>query len=233
MTKGWLLFLFIILFLIGTFFGYFMALKKRDTINITPSQVSTNEIDKTTSWSQVTTNESLILNSVEQLVENFLSIKDESQISELMKNDYLSSYILTTQKILQEWKILTEQKRKQIDEHTDIFIDLLYIALQKDEKNKAYVESFKTSKDFVLYFRESVFTGKALGKDMDVSETIANNRSYCQDNTAFPTQKDKNACIAQMDFFHANSLNDCTGIDKTIFPGWREICDDYFTMMKQ
>jgi hypothetical protein len=171
------------------------------------------------------------LNSVEQLVENFLLINNESQISKLITQNYLSSYLLTTQKILQEGKVLKEQRRKQIDDHTDVFLSLLFKVLLKDEKNKEFVESFKTDKEFIQYFRESIFTGKVIGQDMDISETIANNRAYCSSEQYFPIETDSKACLVQMDFFHAKLLSDCDHIDKNLFPGWREICDDYFKLL--
>lgn len=231
MNKGSLLFIFVFLFLLGIYFGYYLFQKRWDWINPERTQTSLSITNSTISWSVEKNVPDLQLNSVEQLVENFLFIHDESQVSKIIEQNYLSSYLLTTQKILQEGKILKTERRKQIDDHTDTFLSLLYKALLKDEKNKEFVESFKTDKEFIQYFRESIFTGKAIGQDMDIAETIANNRAYCSDENYFPVEADRKACLVQMDFFHAKSLSDCNNIDKNLFSGWREICDGYFKLL--
>lgn len=231
MTKGSLLFIFVFLFLLGIYFGYYLSQKKWDWINTEIKKNSVSTTNQTISWAKEKDTPDVELNSVEQLVENFLLIHDESQVSRLIEQNYFSSYLLTTQKILQEGKVLKEQRRNQIDDHTDTFLSLLYKVLLKDEKNKVFVEPFKTDKEFIQYFRESIFTGKAIGQDMDTAETIANNRAYCSDEKYFPVEADRKACIVQMDFFHAKSLSDCSNIDKDLFPGWREICDGYFKLL--
>lgn len=238
MSKWPFLFI-IVLFLLWAIIFWYYASNKKGNISIASqsgiSQSGTITTTITSTGLVVETQPDAVtikLNSLEQLVENFLLVQEVDQVNKLIEQDYLSSYLLTTQKILQEGKILTEQKRKQIDEHTDVFLGLLYKVLLKDERNKEYIEPFKTDKEFIQYFHQSIFTGKVLGQDMDISETIANNRSYCSDEKLFPIEKDRKSCMAQMDFFNAKSLSDCSNIDKTLFPGWRELCDDYFSMIK-
>jgi hypothetical protein len=78
--------------------------------------------------------------------------------------------------------------------------------------------------------KNTAFTGEADSSlDLDISEIISQNREYCNNTSTFPTDVDKKWCLAQMDFYHSTSLQDCDTIDGSLFPDWKNICNAYYT----
>lgn len=165
------------------------------------------------------------INSVEQLVRNFLLVRTTKQVQEIQNQEMLSLNVLFIQKIITEKKLFTQQERQEMDAHLDVFFWLVYDVYSKDPKFN--IDSSTTRDDFVRFARESILTGKALDKDLDIAEIIANNVSYCSDKSIFSVQRDMDYCRAQMTLYHSKSSNDCNNIDTTQFPELAQMCRDY------
>jgi hypothetical protein len=42
------------------------------------------------------------------------------------------------------------------------------------------ISNFHTREEFSMFMFSDVFTGKALGKDIDIAEVVAGNEEYCR-----------------------------------------------------
>ena len=227
MAKGFPILLIILLIII---IGFLIGFYRTRESSLTP--LPTNKIAIPDTLDKTTKSEEFLANTFTNWVETFLLTKNNADISSVVSEWLLTSYLVTAKKIIQEKKVLTQEKRDQIDVHLDVFLWLLYENIKARPELSKDVATFRSAQEFQRFFRDIVLQGKAKDMDMDISEIIAGNISYCSRKDTFPDIKDQQACIAQIKFFYSKSSQDCNSIDSNGFPGLRMLCEDYFKSIR-
>ena len=167
------------------------------------------------------------MNPVHSILSSFLSINSIEQIQELESRKELNSYILLTQKIISEQNSKLYSEIPQLQEQQDKVFALIFDYYSVNPTTASDFSWWK--EEFIKFMREEGLQWKALWQDFELSEIIAGNREYCNNTSTFPTETDKKWCLAQIDFYHSTSLEDCDTIDGSLFPDWKNICNAYYT----
>jgi hypothetical protein len=224
MNKNSIMILVLVWFILVLSLGFFLW-KSQEKI------ISTNKIlSGEMKWGNLNWTANVInsvkINRLEIILNTYLSIDSYEAYEKSLTIASFSEYILVAQKMISEKKNISSFSYSKVFKKLPLYLEYTFqnMKIHHPDDWKMY----SSNNDFFDFFVNEVLKWKVLWKDMDISEIIAWNMSYCDSNIF--SQGDKNThniCKNQIYFYSSKNKNDCDRIIDEKWWDWKDLCIYY------